>query len=138
MIFCGTFFFFIWLHFYYPIFLLSRFPFSSSAVLPHFPPHTFYHLIKLGFFMNLMYFFNDESFHFLQYGIIFMNKMHQDQDLKTSFWDWWQSRSWICDSPNHWSSLMDEIKYKSWKFSQYMANCITTDSVYSFNFGLLF
>ena len=89
-------------------------------------PPQFFH-VKLKFFMQMIYFVNDKSFHFVQYGIIFMNEIHQNGDLKTSFWDWW---------PNDWSSFMDKIKCKSWEFSRYMINCDITDSTYSFDRNL--
>ena len=66
----------------------------------------------------------------------FMNERHQNWDLKTSFFDWWRSRSYIWGSPSDWSFLMNEIEYKSWKFSRYMTNCDITNSVYSFDRNL--
>ena len=36
----------------------------------------------------------------------------------------------------NWSSLMKEIKCKSWKFSSYMSNCDITNSIYAFDHNL--
>ena len=55
------------------------------------------------------------------------------------------TRTWISRPPSgngdnlgvilstNWSSLMKEIKYKSWKFSSYMSNCDITNSIYTFD-----
>ena len=105
MIFIGIFFFIIWLHFYCLIFLLS--------------PHTFYHLIKPQFFLYLIffliyiYFFIFLSFNFVQYGIIFMNELHQNQDLKIFLWDWWRSRIYICDNTPLWMKKICKLKVLS-------------------------
>ena len=78
-----------------------------GRLFAHLPPQS-QHLIKLKSFKRLIYFFNGESSHFVQYGIVFMKEMHQNRDLKTSFRDWWRSRIYICDSPSDWCSLMNE------------------------------
>ena len=42
-----------------------------------------------------------------------MNELHQNQDLKTSLWDWWRSRIYICDNTSLWMKKICKLKVLS-------------------------
>ena len=73
--------------------------FSSSSYCTSISSSQHSHLLSLSqtWIFHTFDFFIDKSF--VQKGIIFMNKMQQNQDLEAFFWDWWWSRNYIVAVP---------------------------------------